>query len=251
MNFELKEKIKEIIKRIHAGEDVTGLKNEFKKVLRSVDSAQLAKAEEELIKEGMDRKEIQKLCDVHLEVFKDSIEDSRKELNISRGHPIHTLMEEHKLILSFVEELKYIRDQIKDRNSYDGIEGELEKIKHLAEHLVEANLHHRREEEVLFPKLEEYGIVGPPEIMLSEHEEIKPKKQALLELTENYKHINFKEFLRKLDKLISKISDLLPSHIYKEDNILYPTALSVIKKDEWEEIRRLCDKIGYCCFTPE
>ncbi|GAG93074.1 unnamed protein product, partial [marine sediment metagenome] len=38
---------------------------------------------------------------------------------------------------------------------------------------------------------------------------------------------------------------------YKENNILFPTALKVISENEWREIRGQCDELGYCCFTPE
>jgi len=42
----------------------------------------------------------------------------------------------------------------------------------------------------------------------------------------------------------------LSSHIFKENNILFPTALRVIKNKEWFDIRQNFDEIGYCCFTP-
>jgi hypothetical protein len=47
------------------------------------------------------------------------------------------------------------------------------------------------------------------------------------------------------------IGDVLSSHFYKENNILFPTALKVISENEWREIREQCDELGYCCFTPE
>jgi DUF438 domain-containing protein len=44
---------------------------------------------------------------------------------------------------------------------------------------------------------------------------------------------------------------MLSSHFYKENNILFPTALQVIAGDEWKDIRHQFDELGYCCFTPE
>jgi len=43
---------------------------------------------------------------------------------------------------------------------------------------------------------------------------------------------------------------MLTDHIYKEDNILYPTALSTLEKGEWDDVAREFESIGYCCFTP-
>ena len=44
--------------------------------------------------------------------------------------------------------------------------------------------------------------------------------------------------------------ELIREHIFKEDNILYQIALQVLSKKEWKEVKKGCDKIGYCCFTP-
>jgi hypothetical protein len=46
------------------------------------------------------------------------------------------------------------------------------------------------------------------------------------------------------------LCSLLPSHFFKENNILFPAALQVVTVDEWEEVRKEFDEIGYCCFTP-
>jgi hypothetical protein len=44
---------------------------------------------------------------------------------------------------------------------------------------------------------------------------------------------------------------MLSSHIFKENNVLYPAALKVISEEEWSGIREDFDEIGYCCFTPQ
>ena len=46
------------------------------------------------------------------------------------------------------------------------------------------------------------------------------------------------------------LCDLLQSHFFKENSILYPAALSVVTKEEWLEARGEFDEIGFCCFTP-
>ena len=36
------------------------------------------------------------------------------------------------------------------------------------------------------------------------------------------------------------------------DNILYPTSIeSITEKETWEDMKRRCDEIGYCRFTPK
>jgi hypothetical protein len=43
---------------------------------------------------------------------------------------------------------------------------------------------------------------------------------------------------------------LLPTHFYKENNILFPATLEVASVEDWVEARKEFDEIGYCCFTP-
>ena len=205
------------------------------------------------IKKTMDKidrkQEMRKLCDVHLEVMKDNL--GKPEMNLEPGHPLHTLTEEHKMILDFIEKLKETIKKIKAAKSFDSVSGELIILKHIAEHLVEADKHHQREEEVLFPALEKFGVTEPPEIMREEHEELKPKKKELYKTAKECKENSYPEFIRKAKELAEYLIKQLPDHIYKEDNILYPLALQVIPKKEWLKIKKKCDKIGYYCFTPE
>jgi len=56
--------LKEIIARLHAGVSPEEVKERFKQVLESVTPVEIAKIEQELIKEGLLREEIQRLCDI-------------------------------------------------------------------------------------------------------------------------------------------------------------------------------------------
>jgi len=47
------------------------------------------------------------------------------------------------------------------------------------------------------------------------------------------------------------LTDLIPNHFYKEENILFPTALKLITDKEWQEIKASMDHLGYCYFTPK
>jgi PAS domain S-box-containing protein len=45
--------------------------------------------------------------------------------------------------------------------------------------------------------------------------------------------------------------EILSNHFFKENNILFPTAMQVVTEQEWVDARKEFDEIGYCCFTPE
>ena len=63
--------------------------------------------------------------------------------------------------------------------------------------------------------------------------------------------MDFRDFTRRLDEVVRFLAPTLREHIFKENNILYPTALEVIDNTEvWVRLKGECDKIGYCCFKP-
>jgi len=244
-----KQMIKDMIKKLHAGAKPDEMKKEFKDVLKEISPENIIEMEEELIEEGMTREEIQRLCDVHLAVFKESLE-KEKPLAPS-GHPIHTLMEEHKIMLRFANELKDIKQKIGRVEDFELVTKEMKHLKHIVEHLKDSESHYVREENVLFPYLEKHGITQPPAIMWSEHNEIRDKKKELYEFVEKQKTMSPADFAIGFDDLSASLANLFQSHFYKENNILFPTALKVITKDEWTEIKKQFDELGYCCFTPE
>ena len=61
--------LKGIIEDLQKGEDIEVLKTRFKKVLGNVDASEIAKAEQQLIDDGLPPEELKRLCDVHVEVF--------------------------------------------------------------------------------------------------------------------------------------------------------------------------------------
>jgi len=228
-----KETLKDLIRKLHQGADVEALREQFKELLRSVSPEEIARVEEELIGEGISREEIQKLCDIHLELFRESLE--KAEPIALPGHPINILMEEHKFLLRFSRLLLEIAS------------GDREELKEVIEHFKEAERHLLREENVLFPYLEKHGITQPPAIMWMEHDKIRGIEKSLYALDQ----IAEEGVLEKIGKIVGELNEALSSHIYKENNILFPTALRVIEASEWVGIRREFDEIGYCCFTPQ
>lgn len=244
-----KARIKEVLKNLQSAPDDPVLKAQAKQVLRQVGPTELAVLEQELIKEGISRDEIMGLCDVHLEVMAESLKAN--QITPEAGHPIHTMMSEHKVILGYLDELKSLIAKFSKNGSLNGLSQELERLKYLAHHLSEAEKHHQREEEVIFPALERYGITEPPQIMRLEHTELRQRKKALHQVADNAGNYKYADFIKELEDAGQYLVEELAKHIFKEDNIIYQAALRTFKPEEWKEIKKKCDEIGYCCFTPK
>ena len=240
--------IKEVIKALHAGAHPDEVKERFKEALENIGPLEISKVEEELIEEGMPREEVRKLCDVHLAVFRESLE--REKALVPVGHPIYILMEEHKIILQTATELKNVAQKIKEAKDFTSVSREMEQLRHIEEHLKDSESHYIREENVLFPYLEKHGVTQPPAIMWMEHDEIREIEKGLYKLIDEYQSMAFSDFSKQLEEAATSLANLLSSHIYKENNILYPTVLRVITESEWKNAREQFDELGYCCFTP-
>ncbi len=166
-------------------------------------------------------------------------------LSLWPGHVIRTMAEEHDVLLAALGELDRLAQTVAAAGSLgDDHRAQLGRIASL---LLDAEPHHQREEQVLFPALEELGITGPPAVMRMEHEELRAMKQKLAALAEPGTACS----PRALHLLAAALCESLGAHIQKENAILYPMALQHIDdQDEWADLRRACDAIGYCTFTP-
>jgi len=245
-----KETLKTLLRELKADGVTDETKARAKKLLSSVDAKTLGLLEQELIQEGISHQEIrQSLCDVHLEAMRDTLVAQRIE--VSAPHPVHTLMEEHKLIVDGLHKLKDVVERLKQRRSYADLGADLQTLRDVSHLMVEAELHHQREEEALFPKLYEHGITEPPDIMQEEHVEFRARKRALFSLVNKGTETPFEEFREAVIEHGEFLTRELESHIFKEDNILYQIALQVFTEDDWRQVKRACDKIGYCCFKPQ
>lgn len=247
------EKIKEltvILKALNENGLTEELKEKGLKLVKSISPLELSIAEQSLVEEGMNPSELRHLCEIHMMILKGELE--KLQGKISKGHVLYTLIEEHELILSFLKELDEVTMTILNMDNFDESRKEFGRVTELIDNILGAEPHHKREEDVLFPELETMGITGPTRIMRLEHEDLRKKKRALKKLSEEVNHLDFAEYKKELKKLSNAICFELKDHIFKENYILYPTALESIKSEtKWTDMKNECDNIGYCSFTPE
>ena len=244
---ERKKLLKEVIRQLHAGVSPQEVKEKFKQVLEGVSSLEIAKIEQELIEEGISREEIQRLCDVHLAIFREQLQKQQAET--APENPISILREEHNALQQLLEKLAASVAKIQKAKDLSYVSDEIPQLKQIAEDFLDAEKHYLREENVLFPVLEKHGITEPPAIMWMEHNQLREKKKQLYSLIENHEKIGFQDFKKQLSEIASSISNTLSSHIFKENNILFQLALRVVTEQEWQGIREEFDEIGYCSFT--
>jgi PAS domain S-box-containing protein len=245
---ERKEKLKRAVEKLHQGASVADVKEEFKDILRDASPLEISKIEQEMIEEGIPREKIESLCDVHLELFRDSLQEPSP--NLRETHPIYILMQEHKIILNAAIRLAELAQvcagnaaQIPPPDVIAGIMKSVQVLKDSANH-------YEREENVLFPRLEAHGIVQPPAIMWSEHDTIRGMEKTLFGIFDNGPRLDEKTLIQLRSSSLS-LSEMLSSHFFKENNILFQTSLKLFSEEEWHKARIDFDDIGHGIFKPK
>jgi uncharacterized protein (DUF2249 family)/hemerythrin-like domain-containing protein len=249
---EKREQLKELLRQARRGPLSPEGQEQARDLLRVLDVATLALLEQDLAREGMSQAEIRSLlASLHLQVLGDSLA-SLSPASAAK-HPVRTLLEEHQSILAALNSLDEAARELEAARSLQAARPQLERLARVLRQLEEAESHHRREEEVIFPRLERLGIVEPPGLLRQDHERLRRRKQRLAALAEQAAGPDGLDFPLWRCEIVDHGQYLvreLASHILKEDNVLYRAALQAFSGAEWEEVRRESDAIGYCRFTP-
>lgn len=250
MNEQRIEKLTQVLKRLNTEGVSEETRREALNIVSNIDPIELSIAEQRLIEEGMNPQDLRHLCDIHMEVLSDELVKLKRQLE--SGHMLDTLIIEHEKIKEFLSELDELNIQIQKLDKFEGNEEFFIKLVKLAENILDAENHHRREEDILFPELEKRNITGPTRIMRMEHDDLRARKRVLRDTAEAAGSKDFAEVKKVIDEVSKYIVFHLRDHIYKENYILYPTSVDAIKeKNLWEDMKKRADVIGYCGFTPE
>jgi len=234
--------LKGIIEDLHAGADIEGLKQRFAELIKDVEATEIARMEQRLVEEGMPPEQIKKLCDVHVEVFRESLE-RQKAPDAQPGHPVHTFRAENVALAAvadrFVAALEALGSPPADTALADG-RGTLTE---LLDELMTVDAHYLRKENQLFPFLEKHGVSGPTQVMWAIHDDIRALlKKARAALASG-----------GAGELLSagmEAAKTLKEMTYKEEKILFPMSLDTLSDTEWAEIRAGEDELGYALVTP-
>lgn len=240
---EIKERMKALLKMLYDGKDIENVKKEFKELISKADPILIAVVEGELTKEGYTVEDLMKACDVHLELFKDQISTSRKR--VSKDHPLWRFIKDHDAMLFWIEDGLSITREMKKRKGYDDASDLIKRLKLIMEHLRESENHDVRQENTLFPVVEKYGVEEPPSIMWEEHYNMKSKRAQIEKLIEEIPSRPYKEFTDVIEGDFIYLAETFSQHTKKEQEILYNVALDLLSDQDWKDIKKESDEIGY------
>lgn len=243
------EQLKDYLRRLGKGESLESVRKDFAENFSDVEAAEIMRAEQELMAEGVPLKEVQQLCDVHSALFhgktrEERIGNAEKEVaaslyreqekkwvasardNIDRatelrdidGHPLQTFYAENDALAALLHEKSDLTEKIA-------------KVRELS-------VHYAKKGDLLYPLLKvKYDIFGPSQVMWTVDDEIRDELSRLIKKPEDSE-----EWQSRANAVLQRAAEM----IYKEDNILFPLCAANFTEDEWKQIYRDSKDYAVC-----
>ena len=237
---ERQEILKNLMLRLHAGEDKEVIQEEFNEVFDEITPYEIQLMERNLMSEGITFAEIMSLCNVHANLMGSKVNTQTTVADFEQpGHPVHVMKMENLAIrgaLDRVERLLVNFLETKDSTIEKGLRRQISLLDQFENH-------YQRKEYAMFPLMEKKGITAPPKVMWGVHDQIRDLYRDFKKALNDGKESTLEEFQIARDEMLEMIQ--------KEENILIPMVEQVFHVDDWETIASQSPEYGYCIVKPE
>jgi DUF438 domain-containing protein len=238
-----KETLKEALRQIHAGKPYQEVKQTFAEILQQASAGEIAEIEQALIAEGLPVEDIQYLCDVHVAMFRESL-DHQTPPQMLPGHPIYTFNAENELAALQLNECRQLLQQVQDDPNAES----LGRLAAALQKLAEFDRHYQRKENLLFPFLEKYGFSGPSSVMWGIHDDIRKAWKRMRKQLRDMETDPAAAAAAVREKFIP-MENAMREMFYKEENILFPNALERLNESDWRAIHAQEPDFGFVYVT--
>ena len=208
-NNDRNEILKDLIKRLHNGENIENIKKEFAEKLHKVSAIEIHNAMHELVESKMSIDEAKRFFYIRSLILSDAIDNE----DINQNYKDNYIVIE-----------KFKKENIEIKKSIENVIASKD-IKLFEEFYNKLNNHYIKKE-TLFFKLNKYGNSEPSKIMSRVDKEISEEAKEIISINDN-------KVFDKIEELKNKIYDM----IFKEENILIPLVISTFSNEDFEEIK--------------
>lgn len=242
--------MKGLIRQLHQGAAEDQIKKQLETMLDQADYSDVFQMEVQLIQEGIPQESIQELCDTHTKVLKKHL-DQQETPQALPGHPVHTFVEENRALSNTIRSIRVQIEKINNQIERSDSTALIREIQSNLNLLMDVDKHYRRKENLVFPYFEKNNMPGPPTVMWGKHDETREMLKLTLDGLQQIDSINKDEAQAYNTLAVIPAIEAVEDMIYKEEKILFPTALDLLTEQDWYEIYLQSEEIGFCIFVPE
>lgn len=235
--------VKELLKSIHRGVSVEELKKKYSDILTQISPIEIPLIEQQLVREGIRIDDILKLCDLHVELFREFLQ-SRELKGVPKGHPVDLFMRENEWILKQAEALSLYVSAFANTTDENSRKSYFEVVKKILSELKKIRLHYRKIQMLVFPYLERRGIAAVPRVLWGREDQAMVKIRQLLELLPKINIVDTssaKLVSEKALEIAKEVSEL----VFRENKILYPAVYALFSEGEWVAIAEIANEMGW------
>ena len=241
--------LKEIIQHLHAGNPAEQVRAQLREIVRHTDATEVMAIEQQLMSEGMPVEEVRSMCDLHSQVTRDVLVQLPVGKTVETGHPIDTFKRENEALRTVIAQAQQALQEVRAHSEDVDSGSVVLKLRQAFNELMDIEKHYQRKEHALFSCLERHGITGPSKVMWAKDDEVRDLlKQFGARLRQTL--TNAAELRATVVPAAEIAIGTVLEMIYKEENILFPMALSTLSEEEWGEIWSASGKYGWCLVEP-
>ncbi|MCU0407640.1 MAG: DUF438 domain-containing protein [Bacteroidales bacterium] len=243
-----KDKLKELILKLHEGNDPQQVRNELVSTLKQIPYGEVVEVEQELIAGGLPESEVLRLCDIHGEVLDGHIDQSGSK-SIPPGHPVDVFINENRELVKVTQKALGLLGILYSVGEEEFGEHSM-KILACFNDLMDVDKHYQRKEYLLFPFLEKNEITGPPKVMWGKHDEIRDQLKACIEILRT-PGLRKQDLADAEELLFSPVLKALADMTKKEQDILFPMCMDVLTEEDWWQIHSQTLEFGFTLYDPQ
>ncbi|MCP5110694.1 MAG: DUF438 domain-containing protein [bacterium] len=240
--------LKEIIKRLHAGEAPETVKAKLEEVVKQTDYSEVVAMEQELMADGMPVEEIQSMCDLHSQVTREVLVAPPARM-VEPGHPADTFRRENEALRGVLLRMREAMGQISKLDDSGDASAPLLAWRQASNELMDIDKHYQRKEHALFSRMEAHGITGPSKVMWAKDDEVRELLKDLgTALGEQEATVAEWKLLAASagEAAVAAVEEM----IYKEENILLPMCFEALTAEDWAAVWLASPEYGWCLVEP-
>lgn len=242
--------MKSLIRQLHNGVAEEQVKHQLETMLDEADYSDVFIMEVQLVQEGIPAEKIQELCDTHTRVLKKHLDLSETPETVP-GHPVNTFVQENRELTKTTARIRLLMKQLDSLPDEQDATELVRSIQEFLNHLMDVDKHYRRKEYLLFPYFEKNNLPGPPMVMWGKHDQARNLLRETIAGLQQVETMNAAEAKAYNLLAVTPAIEAVDDMIYKEEKIMFPTALNLLTEQDWYEIYVQSDEYGYCLYAPQ